>query len=39
MNVKLITLLGIKIDQEAYELIIPTAAGEIAVLQLVVSQF
>lgn len=31
MNVKLITLLGIKIDQEAYELIIPTAAGEIAV--------
>jgi F-type H+-transporting ATPase subunit epsilon len=31
MNLKLITLLGIKIDQEAYELIIPTAAGEIAV--------
>lgn len=31
MNLKLITLLGIKIDQEAYELIIPTAVGEIAV--------
>lgn len=31
MNVKLITLLGIKVDQEAYELIIPTSAGEIAV--------
>lgn len=31
MNLKLITLLGIKIDQEVYELIIPTAAGEIAV--------
>jgi F-type H+-transporting ATPase subunit epsilon len=31
MHLQLITLLGIKIDQEAYELIIPTAAGEIAV--------
>lgn len=31
MNLQLITLLGIKIDQEVYELIIPTAAGEIAV--------
>jgi F-type H+-transporting ATPase subunit epsilon len=31
MNLTLITLLGIKIDQSAYELIIPTAAGEIAV--------
>ncbi len=31
MHLQLITLLGIKIDQEAYELIIPTAAGEIGV--------
>jgi F-type H+-transporting ATPase subunit epsilon len=31
MNLKLVTLLGIKIDQEVYEVIIPTAAGEIAV--------
>lgn len=31
MNLSLITLLGIKIDQQVYELIIPTAAGEIAV--------
>ncbi|MBC7942928.1 ATP synthase F1 subunit epsilon [Candidatus Saccharibacteria bacterium] len=31
MNLTLITLLGIKIDQKVYELIIPTAAGEIAV--------
>ena len=31
MNLKLITLLGVKVDQEVYELIIPTAAGEIGV--------
>lgn len=31
MNLKLITLQGIKVDQEAYELLIPTAAGEIGV--------
>jgi F-type H+-transporting ATPase subunit epsilon len=31
MNLKLITLLGVKIDQEVYELIIPTSAGEIGV--------
>lgn len=31
MNLTLITLSGIKIDQKVYELIIPTAAGEIAV--------
>jgi F-type H+-transporting ATPase subunit epsilon len=31
MNLTLTTLLGIKINQEIYELIIPTADGEIAV--------
>lgn len=31
MNLQLITLLGVKVDQEVYELMIPTAAGEIAV--------
>lgn len=31
MNLELITLLGIKIDKPAYEIIIPTADGEIAV--------
>lgn len=31
MNLQLITLLGVKVDQEVYELIIPTAAGEIGV--------
>ena len=31
MHLTLTTLLGIKIDQVVYELIIPTAAGEIAV--------
>lgn len=31
MNLLLITLLGIKIDQEVYELIIPTSSGEIGV--------
>ena len=31
MNLTLITLQGIKIDKKIYELIIPTAAGEIAV--------
>lgn len=31
MNLQLITLLGAMIDQEVYELIIPTVAGEIAV--------
>jgi len=31
MHLQLITLLGIKIDREVYELIIPTAAGEIGV--------
>lgn len=31
MNLTLTTLLGVKIDQEVYELIIPTASGEIAV--------
>lgn len=31
MNFQLITLLGIKLDQEVYELMVPTAAGEIAV--------
>jgi F-type H+-transporting ATPase subunit epsilon len=31
MNLKLVTLLGVKIDQEVYELIIPTSEGEIAV--------
>ena len=31
MNLKLVTLLGVKIDQEVYELIIPTSEGEIVV--------
>jgi F-type H+-transporting ATPase subunit epsilon len=31
MNLQLITLFGVMIDQEAYELIIPTIAGEIAI--------
>jgi len=31
MNLQLITLLGTKIDQEVYEIILPTADGEIAV--------
>jgi F-type H+-transporting ATPase subunit epsilon len=31
MHLELITLLGKKLDQEVYEVIIPTAAGEIAV--------
>lgn len=31
MNLQLITLLGVKLDQEVYELLIPTAAGEIGV--------
>jgi len=31
MNLKLITMLGVKIDQEVYELMIPTSTGEIAV--------
>ena len=31
MNFKLVTLLGAKIDQEVYEVIIPTPNGEIAV--------
>lgn len=31
MNLKLITMLGIKVDQEIYEIMIPTSTGEIAV--------
>jgi F-type H+-transporting ATPase subunit epsilon len=31
MNLELITLLGKKVDQEAYEVMIPTKEGEIAV--------
>lgn len=31
MNLQLITLLGTKVDQEAYEVMIPTADGEIGV--------
>lgn len=31
MHLQLITLLGIKVDQQIYEMIAPTAAGEIAV--------
>lgn len=31
MNLQLITLLGLKVDQPVYEVILPTAAGEIAV--------
>ena len=31
MNLKLITLLGIKLDKDIYELIAPTTTGEIAI--------
>lgn len=31
MNLRLITLLGVRLDTEVYELLIPTAAGEIGV--------
>lgn len=31
MNLELVTLLGVKLNQEVYEVIIPTADGEIAV--------
>lgn len=31
MNLKLVTMLGVKIDKEVYEVIIPTSTGEIAV--------
>ena len=31
MNLQLITLLGIKVDQDVYEVMLPTSAGEIAV--------
>ena len=31
MNLQLITLLGTKVDEDVYEVILPTAAGEIAV--------
>jgi len=31
MKLELITLLGIKVDQDVYEVILPTAAGEISV--------
>ncbi len=31
MNFQLITLLGVKVDHEVYEVILPTADGEIAV--------
>ncbi len=31
MNLELITLLGKKVDQEVYEVMLPTAAGDIAV--------
>ncbi len=31
MNLKLITMLGVKVDEEIYELIVPTSTGEIAV--------
>lgn len=31
MNLQLITLLGKKVDQEVYEVMLPTAAGDIAV--------
>ncbi|MBH1980764.1 ATP synthase F1 subunit epsilon [Candidatus Saccharibacteria bacterium] len=31
MNFQLITLLGVKVDQDVYEVILPTSAGEIAV--------
>ncbi len=31
MNFQLVTLLGVKVDKDVYEVILPTAAGEIAV--------
>ncbi len=31
MNFQLVTLLGVKVDQEVYEVILPTSDGEIAV--------
>ncbi len=31
MNLKLVTLLGVKMDREVYEVVIPTSEGEIAV--------
>jgi F-type H+-transporting ATPase subunit epsilon len=31
MNLKLVTLLGVKMDKDVYEVILPTAEGEIAV--------
>jgi F-type H+-transporting ATPase subunit epsilon len=31
MNLELITLLGKKVDQDVYEVMVPTAAGEIAI--------
>lgn len=31
MNFQLVTLLGTKVDQDVYEVVLPTAAGEIAV--------
>lgn len=31
MHLELITLLGVKVDQQIYEMIAPTAAGEIAI--------
>ena len=31
MNLQLVTLLGVKVDQEVYEVVIPTSSGEIAV--------
>lgn len=31
MNLELITLLGTKVDQDVYEVMVPTAAGEIAI--------
>lgn len=31
MNFQLITLLGIKVDKDVYEVILPTSAGEIAI--------
>ncbi len=31
MNLELVTLLGKKVDQDVYEVMVPTAAGEIAI--------
>lgn len=31
MKFQLVTLLGTKVDQDVYEVVLPTAAGEIAV--------